>query len=92
VLLPLAIVRCLSADPSGAAAAGRLPAIQQLRPQATHWALYALLHCAAVVGWIATSAYRAPIAVFWLFESAADLAGERAVSERMFALTAGSAS
>jgi cytochrome b561 len=30
--------------------------------------LYILLIVQAFVGWIATSAYRAPITVFWLFE------------------------
>jgi len=45
-----------------------IPAIQQLAAHATHWALYALLIVQPFVGWIGTSAYRAPIVVFGLFE------------------------
>ena len=45
-----------------------IPAIQQLVAHMTHWALYGLLIVQPVVGWIATSAYRAPILFFWLFE------------------------
>jgi cytochrome b561 len=45
-----------------------IPAIQQLAASATHWALYALLIVQPFVGWIGTSAYRAPIVVFGLFE------------------------
>jgi cytochrome b561 len=45
-----------------------IPAIQQLAAHATHWALYALLIVQPFVGWVGTSAYRAPIVVFGLFE------------------------
>jgi cytochrome b561 len=45
-----------------------IPEIQQLAAHATHWALYALLIVQPFVGWIGTSAYRAPIVVFGLFE------------------------
>ena len=45
-----------------------IPPIQQLAARATHWALYALLIVQPFVGWVATSAYRAPIMVFGLFE------------------------
>jgi cytochrome b561 len=45
-----------------------IPAIQQLAAGATHWALYTLLIVQPFVGWIGTSAYRAPIVVFGLFE------------------------
>src|SRR4051812_25895002 len=37
-----------------------IPAIQQLAAHANHWGLYALLIVQPIVGWIATSAYRAP--------------------------------
>jgi cytochrome b561 len=45
-----------------------IPAIQRLAATLAHWALHILLIVQAFVGWIATSAYRAPITVFWLFE------------------------
>ena len=45
-----------------------MPAWQQVAARATHWGLYALLIAQPIVGWIATSAYRAPVLFFWLFE------------------------
>ena len=45
-----------------------IPALQQLAANATHWALYGLLIAQPFVGWIGTSAYRASIVVFGLFE------------------------
>ena len=61
-----------------------IPAIQQFAAHATHWALYALLILQAMVGWIATSAYRAPILVFWLFELPPIWREDRAFSETMY--------
>lgn len=69
VLIPIVLVRLLyrlNHPPPPLPA--DLPAIQQFAAHATHWALYALLIVQAFIGWIATSAYRAPINVFWLFE------------------------
>jgi cytochrome b561 len=63
-----------------------IPAIQQLAAHMTHWALYALLVVQPVVGWIATSAYRAPILFFWLFEVPPIWPVDQPFSERMFAL------
>ena len=45
-----------------------IPAMQRLAAAGTHWALYALLLTQPVIGWIATSAYPAPIPMFGLFE------------------------
>jgi cytochrome b561 len=45
-----------------------VPPIQQLAAAATHWALYTLLIVQPFLGWIGTSAYRAPIIVYGLFE------------------------
>ena len=39
-----------------------------------------------MVGWIATSAYRAPILVFWLFELPPIWPVDQAFSEKMFAV------
>ncbi|MFO1158806.1 MAG: cytochrome b/b6 domain-containing protein [Reyranellaceae bacterium] len=52
----------------------------------THWALYGLLLLQALVGWIATSAYRAPILVFWLVELPPIWPEDRPFSESLFAV------
>lgn len=58
--------------------------LQRTAAQAVHWALYALLIVQPIVGWIATSAYRAPIRVFWLFELPPIWPVDRPFSEQMF--------
>jgi cytochrome b561 len=63
-----------------------IPALQQFAAHATHWALYVLLIVQAMVGWIATSAYRAPILVFWLFELPPIWPVDQPFSERVFGL------
>ena len=60
-----------------------IPAIQQLAANATHWALYALVILQPFVGWIGTSAYRAPIVVFGLFELPPIWPEDRAFSDRV---------
>jgi cytochrome b561 len=61
-----------------------IPPIQQFAAHATHWALYALLIVQAFVGWIATSAYRAPIVVFGLFQLPPIWPQDQPFSERLF--------
>jgi len=61
-----------------------IPAIQRLAASAVHWALYALLIVQPIVGWIATSAYRAPMTMFWLFELPPIWPENRALSEDLF--------
>ena len=85
LLIPLVIIRLLyrlnhPAPPLPA----DVPAIQQLAAHATHWGLYALLIVQPWVGWIATSAYRAPVLFFWLFELPPIWPEDRAFSETMF--------
>jgi cytochrome b561 len=63
-----------------------IPALQQFAAHATHWALYVLLIVQAMIGWIATSAYRAPILVFWLFELPPIWPVDQPFSEWMFGL------
>ena len=63
-----------------------IPAIQQLAAHATHWCLYALLLVQPIVGWIATSAYRAPIMVFGWFELPPIWPENRVLSEQMFSI------
>ena len=61
-----------------------MPAWQHLAALATHWALYALLIVQPIVGWIATSAYRAPVLFFWLFDLPPIWQEDRPFSEAMF--------
>lgn len=63
-----------------------IPAIQKLAAEGLHWTLYGLLIAQPIIGWIATSAYRAPIIVFWLFELPPIAAENRAFSEQVFTL------
>jgi cytochrome b561 len=41
--------------------------IERLAAHVNHWGLYAMLIAQPIVGWIATSAYRAPVPFFGLF-------------------------
>jgi len=61
-----------------------MPAFQQFAAHATHWGLYALLIVQPIVGWIATSTYRAPVLFFWLFELPPIWPENRPFSEAMF--------
>jgi cytochrome b561 len=45
-----------------------LASMQRLAAHATRWGLYALLVVQPFTGWIATSAYRAPVTVFGWFQ------------------------
>jgi cytochrome b561 len=65
-----------------------VPPLQQSAARATHWALYALLVVQPFVGWIATSAYRAPIMVFGLFELPPIWPQDRPLSGRLFVVHA----
>jgi cytochrome b561 len=58
--------------------------IQQFAAHATHWMLYALLIVQPLVGWIATSAYPAPLPVFGLFELPKIWPPDRALSDALF--------
>ena len=62
------------------------PAVQSHMAELVHLALYALLLAQPLVGWAATSAYRAPIIVFWLFELPPIWPIDRAMSEWLFGL------
>jgi cytochrome b561 len=61
-----------------------IPPLQQFAAHATHWGLYALLVVQPFIGWIATSAYRAPIMIFGLFELPPIWPQDRPLSERLF--------
>ena len=61
-----------------------MPAFQRDIAHTVHWTLYALLIAQPIIGWIGTSAYRAPITVFWLFELPPIWPVDRAFSESLF--------
>ena len=61
-----------------------LPAIQKLAAHLNHYSLYALLLVQPFVGWIATSAYPAPITVFGLFVLPPIWRADRPFSDTMF--------
>ncbi|MBV6486612.1 MAG: Cytochrome b561 [Pseudorhodoplanes sp.] len=61
-----------------------IPALQRCAAELVHWLLYILLTIQLFLGWIATSAYRAPILVFWTFELPPIWREDRAFSEQLF--------
>ncbi len=61
-----------------------IPALQRFAAETTHWLLYILLAVQPVIGWIATSAYRAPILVFWTFQLPPIWPEDRDFSELLF--------
>lgn len=61
-----------------------VPLWQRRAAHLTHWTLYGLLIVQPIIGWIATSAYRAPILFFWLFEVPPIWPVDQAFSGRMF--------
>jgi cytochrome b561 len=85
VILPLVIVRLINRliyPPLPLPA--DIPANLQLTAHATHWTLYALLIVQCLLGWIATSAYPAPLPVFGLFELPKIWRKDQAFSEQLF--------
>lgn len=63
-----------------------IPAPQRFAATAVHFLLYAALVAQPLVGWVATSAYRAPITVFWLIPLPPIWPENRAFSEMLFGL------
>ena len=85
LLIPIVMVRLLyrlthEPLPLGA----DIPALQQHAAHTAHWTLYALLIVQPFIGWIATSAYRAPMPMFGLFELPPIWPMNRPLSERLF--------
>ena len=58
--------------------------LEKAAAHATHWGLYALLIIQPIVGWIATSAYPAPVPFFGLFNLPAIWPADRAMAEAMY--------
>lgn len=66
-----------------------IPTVQRFAAYSVHWLLYALLIVQPIVGWIATSAYPAPVPFFGLFELPHIWPEDRAFSERAFGVHRG---
>ena len=67
---------------------GDISCLQRFVAHATHWTLYTLIIVQPFIGWIATSAFRAPIPVFALLELPPIWSEQREFSERMFVVHA----
>jgi cytochrome b561 len=63
-----------------------MPAIQRFAARSVHAAFYVLLLVQPVIGYIATSAYPAPIPFFWLFELPQLWPENRPLSDQLFAV------
>lgn len=63
-----------------------IPAIQQFAAYTTHYLLYGLLVAQMFMGWIATSAYRAPVPVYGLFNLPPIWPENRAFSEQLLSV------
>lgn len=61
-----------------------VPKIQRAAATAVHWTLYVLLIVQSLLGWIATSAYPAPIPFFGLIEMPRIWWEDRTLSDRLF--------
>ena len=61
-----------------------MAASQRLAAESMHWCLYILLIVQPLIGWAATSAYRAPIIVYGLFELPPILPVNQPLAERLF--------
>jgi cytochrome b561 len=85
VILPVVLVRLAwrLAHPAPPLPAD-IPQMQRLAAHTVHWALYVLLVVQPIIGWIATSAYPAPIPFFGLFEMPHIWWDDRALSDRLF--------
>jgi cytochrome b561 len=83
-IIPLVILRIIYRWAHPPLPLSDIPAMQRLAAHATHWGLYVLLIMQPFTGWIATSAYRAPIIVFGWFELPPIWPENRAFSEQLF--------
>ena len=87
LIIPLVLLRLIwRRTHPPASLPDNIPEIQRFAAHATHWCLYALLIAQPIIGWIATSAYRAPITVLGWFELPPIWPENRPFSEQMFAV------
>ena len=61
-----------------------IPELQQTAAYTTHYTLYGLLVLQPIIGWIATSAYPAPVPVFHLFNMPLIWPENRELSDQLF--------
>ena len=85
LLLPLVVARLIyRLTHAPAPLPPDIPALQQTAAHATHWMLYVLLIVQPIVGWVATSAYPAPLPFFGLFHLPPIWPEDRDFSDQMF--------
>ncbi|MEI2386280.1 cytochrome b [Breoghania sp. JC706] len=63
-----------------------IPALQRLVAHIVHVLLYVLLLVQPIIGWIGTSAFGAPITVFWLFVLPPVVGKDKAMADTFFEL------
>jgi cytochrome b561 len=87
VILLLAVIRLAYRVTQGAPEEDpTLAPHERVLSRIVHVALYALMIAVPIGGWAATSAYGAPIFVFWLFELPPLLAKNEKLAETLFAI------
>lgn len=87
VLLVLMVLRIANRIVVGAPpSAPGLERWQIAASHAVHYALYVLLIAQPIIGWIANSAFGAPINLFWVLELPPLIAKDEALADRMFGL------
>jgi cytochrome b561 len=85
VLVPLIFIRVIyRLMNSPAPLPKEVPQLQQVAARATHRTLYGLLVLQPMIGWIATSAYPAPVPVFGLFNMPLIWPENRELSGQLF--------
>jgi cytochrome b561 len=87
LLIPIVVARLIyrRARPP-APLPNEVPAIQRIAAEVTHAALYILLVAQPLAGWMATSAYPAPITLFGRLKLPPIWVADRAFSEQLFAV------
>lgn len=87
VLIPIILVRILYRwTHSPAPLPADIPAIQQFAAHTNHYLLYGLLVVQMFLGWIATSAYPAPVPIYGLFNLPPIWPADRALSEQLLSI------
>jgi cytochrome b561 len=85
LLIPIVVVRLLyRVTHAPLPLTQDIPPWQQHAAHVAHWTLYALLLVQPFVGWIATSAYRAPMPMFGLFNLPPIWPVDRPLSGQLF--------
>ncbi|HVG50068.1 MAG TPA: cytochrome b [Xanthobacteraceae bacterium] len=84
-LLPLVLLRIIwRLTHTAPTLPSDIPAIQRAAASLTHFLLYVALVVQPILGWIGTSAYRAPVGFFGLFELPPIWREDRGFSDQIF--------